>query len=256
VSPWLRRWFHWYVRRYVARRFAAVRIAHGGWPPAPVESVEGPLVVFLNHPAWWDPLTAALAALRYFPDRTHFAPMDAAQLEKYAVLKRLGFFGVERGTPHGVRSFLTTGRVILSHADSVLWLTPQGAFTDPRVRPARIEPGLTHLAHSMTCGAVLPLAVEYPFWTEPRPEMLIRFGGPLRPAPGRPTAQWRSALERALERTQDALAADALTQDPARFDTLLHGRRRMAGVYGLWQRCRGLFLRNDPARDAAGKPVR
>src|SRR5688500_10539954 len=93
--PALVRWFTWYARRFVRRNFHAVRVLRDTAPPA----FEGrPILVAMNHPSWWDPMLALVAATEYYPRRRHFAPIDAAMLRKYRLFARLGFFGVEPET--------------------------------------------------------------------------------------------------------------------------------------------------------------
>ena len=94
-SPWLIRLFTRHVKRfYLARDFHAVRLSRSGRPgPVP----DGPLIVVLNHPSWWDPLVA-LVLTELFPDRAHYAPMDADALRRYRIFERLGMFGIEPGT--------------------------------------------------------------------------------------------------------------------------------------------------------------
>jgi hypothetical protein len=41
-----------------------------------------------------------------------------------------------------------------------------------------------------------------------------------------------------LEETQDALACDAMSHDPARFETVLTGSAGVGGVYDAWRRVR------------------
>ena len=56
-----------------------------------------------------------------------------------------------------------------------LMMTPQGEFTDVRSRPVQFKPGLARLAAD--CGAIVqPLATEFVFWEESRPEILLHFG--------------------------------------------------------------------------------
>ncbi len=108
--------------------FDAVRLSVGGRPgPVP----DGALIVVLNHPSWWDPLVA-LVLTELFPDRTHFAPMDADSLRRYQFFERLGMFGVELGTRRGQRDFLRISRFILARERTALWVTAQGRFADPR----------------------------------------------------------------------------------------------------------------------------
>ncbi len=58
----------------------------------------------------------------------------------------------------------------------MLWITAEGAFTDHRARPVALRPGLAHLARQVPGAVILPLALDYTFWNESRPEALLRFG--------------------------------------------------------------------------------
>lgn len=234
-SPRLFELFRWYGRRYVARHVHAVRLARGGFRPG-ADDPAGPVLVVMNHPSWWDPMIG-LVLSELWPGRRHFAPIDAAGLAKYRFLGRLGFFGIEPGTPRGARQFLRQGLAALADPAAMLWVTAQGRFADPRERPTRLKDGVGHLAHRMAAGCVLPLALEYAFWDERTPEALARFGPPI-PAAGGPSSPgaWTACLQDALQATQDDLAADAISRDPARFETILTGAAGVGGVYDLWRR--------------------
>ncbi len=136
--------------------------------------------------------------------------------------------------------FLRTARAVLARPGAILWVTAEGVFTDPRSRPVRIAPGIAHLARSVERLVLIPLALEYPFWNERRPEALARFGRPvLQPeAENRSTDQWRELLEQRLEENMDQLAAEARSRDPKRFRTLVGGKVGVGGVYDAWRRLR------------------
>ncbi len=223
VSPALRRWFVWYARRYLRRHFHAVRVLR----EAPAPAVEnGPAIFFLNHASWWDPLTAILLSQRYYANLSAFAPMDEKALRKYAFMSRLGFFPVERGTPRGARQFLESAGAILASPGNALWLTPQGFFTDARARPVRLEPGLDHLAKRFPEMVRVPVAIEYTWWFERSPEILVAFGkSDAPPAP-------------ALEAAQDRLAAAAMERREDAFETILSGRAGVGGIYDGWRKLR------------------
>jgi 1-acyl-sn-glycerol-3-phosphate acyltransferase len=227
-------WFTLYARWYVARHFHAVRL-HGGPPALPPAGT--PLVVYLNHAAWWDPLLCLLLRAQFFAGRRSHAPMDEAMLRRYRFFARLGFFGVEQNTARGAARFLRTAEAILAAPASVLWLTPQGRFCDVRERPARFKPGLGHLAARLDHAVFLPLALEITHWEERTPEALARFGEPIVASPGNRLAPetWSARLEAALEAAQDRLAAGACRRDPAEFQTLLRGAAGVGGVYDLWR---------------------
>lgn len=251
ISPGLFALFCRYGERYLARNFHAVRMSRAGRLDR--GALQGlPLVVYLNHPSWWDPMLCLLLADRLFPGRRHYGPIDGAALAKYRFFERLGFFGIEAGTVQGARRFLEVGRRIVERPDSVLWITAQGGFTDARARPVQLRPGLAHLVARMRKGAVLPLAVEYPFWGERYPEALLRFGRvmdvsetTLRPA------EWNVVLGQWLESAQDELAAESLERDPARFQTLVAGGAGVGGVYDTWRRFRA-WLRGERFRPEHG----
>jgi diapolycopene oxygenase len=240
-TPWLVRGFTRYVRRYLRRHFHAVRLAQGGRPEVPAE---GPLVIVLNHPSWWDPLVGAVLA-GLFPGREHYAPIEAAALARYRFFERLGLFGVQPGTPQGAREFLRTGAAVLARPNAALWVTAQGEFTDPRQRPVRLRAGVGHLLRRLEGGVVLPLALEYPFWQERFPEALARFGAPIPIGRGldRSVEEWMGRLEVGLTAVQDALSDDALRRDPQRFEVLLGGKSGVGGVYDCWRRLRAWLRR-------------
>jgi 1-acyl-sn-glycerol-3-phosphate acyltransferase len=236
---WLR-WFTAYTRWYVARHFHAVRLL--GVAPAPPPP-EIPLVVYLNHPSWWDPLLCLLARAAFFAERRSFAPIEAAMLARYRFFARLGFFGIEPDSARGAARFLRVAGTILRTPNAALWLTPQGRFCDARQRPAGFKPGLGHLAARLERAVFLPLALEITYWEERTPEALLHFGRPVevsRQTPRLPAA-WTACLEAALVQAQEALASAALRRDPAEFQVLLRGAAGVGGGYDLWRRLRAAW---------------
>jgi hypothetical protein len=87
----------------------------------------------------------------------------------------------------------------------------------------------------------VPLALEYAFWEERKPEVLGRFGEveiveqctSRRPARA---GDWTCHFEEKLARTQDALAAEVRRREPADFRTLLHARSGVGLGYDTWRR--------------------
>ncbi len=233
-SPWLYDWFVWYIKRYQLRKcFTAVRLDEES--PVPTVPDNLPLIVVLNHASWWDPLVCMLAN-ELFPERIGYAPIDMDMLKKYAIFGKLGFFGVEQGTLWGAREFLKTSEAILKQPHTGLWITAQGEFYDVRSRPIKLRGGLGYLLHRMPRAVVVPLAIEYPFWNEKTPEVLLRFGPAIETVgESRRHAEWTSYLEEALSQTMDALATRSLTRSPKGFTSLLEGKVGVGGIYDLWR---------------------
>ncbi|MBL9122124.1 MAG: lysophospholipid acyltransferase family protein [Planctomycetaceae bacterium] len=237
VSPAIWRVFSSYVTRYLRKQFHGVRVLRtGAFPQVAGE----PLAIYLNHPSWWDPLVCICLARNYLNDRTSYGPFDSEALARYRILERIGCFGVEQGSLRGTIRFLQIGGEILRRPLTALWITAQGEFVDPRSRPVALRAGLGHLAARAERGAFVPLAIEYVFWTERSPEVLLSFGEPLRAGsealPCGDTRACSEALAARLERTQDQLAQAAQRRDPAEFTTVLSGRVGVNWFYDTWRR--------------------
>jgi 1-acyl-sn-glycerol-3-phosphate acyltransferase len=246
-SHGLNGWFMAYVRRYLRRHFHALRLLRGE-PPGPdhPDLAGQPVIFYANHPSWWDPLVFLTIGELLYPDRMVYGPIDATALGKYRFMEKIGFIGIEPGTWRGSARFLRMAKAASRRSDVIFWITAQGEFVDPRVRPVAIRPGVAHALEGRTNGLVVPLAVEYPFWTERFPEALVAFGPALRitDAPGRSADEWDAVLATALEATQDRLATAARQRDPAAFRTLHSGRVGVGGVYDTVRRV-GAWLRGE-----------
>jgi 1-acyl-sn-glycerol-3-phosphate acyltransferase len=231
---WLVRLFSWYALRYVRRHFHAVRLS--GSAPMP-EAAGSPVIVYMNHPAWWDPMIGIVVAKRFFGQRRHYAPMDAAALEKYRFFRRLGFFGVKPASTSGAMAFIRTGRAVLRQPGGVLWLTPQGRFVDVRARPVVLQAGMARLAARVPGCVLVPLAVEYVYWEERFPEALLRFGEAVHVGDGTPEdcEELSGLLADRLAEAQDVLAAEAIARSPRDFEVILGGRSGVGGVYDWWR---------------------
>lgn len=230
--PWLFRKFRKYSHKYAARHFHAVRVAKNAPPP---RSWQGPAILVLNHPSWWDPIIAFVLS-SYWPTRLDYAPMDDAALNKYSILSRVGLFGVKQGTIAGAADFLKLSRAVLARDDASIWITAQGQFTDVRERPVRLMPGVGHLAAELRHGVIIPVALEYPFWDERTPEALIGFGPAIHSGEAHSPRDWTRLIAVALESAQDRLAIEARSRDAKRFHTIVAGRAGVGGMYDLGRR--------------------
>lgn len=243
--------FHVAFRRQFADSFGALRVPRWGLPRVPPGR---PAIILMNHPGWWDGVMVMLLMRRFFLDRPGFTPMDAAALEKYRFMRRLGVFGIEQNTARGAVRFLQTAREVLRDPCHMLWMNAPGRFADVRERPVPLAPGVTRLPEVAPEALLVPTAIEYTHWTERRGEALVAFGAPLDGATlaAMPRAPRTEAIRAAHAAVMDRLAADAISRDPARFEVALEGGRGMGGLYGLVQYARALLRgeRHDPRHDA------
>lgn len=222
------------MRRYLRREFHAVR-ANG------VSSANlrkgGPLIIYTNHTSWWDPMICYLLASILAPERRHYAPMDAEALERYAILKRIGCFPIDIRSARGAVQFLRMGEAVV-RSGGVLWVTPQGRFADVRERPLTLKPGLATLAARLGECTLVPVAMEYPFWDERKPEALVEISEPII-VHGDTAEHLETRLTAALEAAMDRLRETALTRDPQAFErVLLRGTVGVGGFYAIGKRIR------------------
>ncbi|MEK0446406.1 MAG: hypothetical protein RLZZ399_1727 [Verrucomicrobiota bacterium] len=227
--------FRRYIHRALRRHFCSVLMAGRGGL-AGVDP-QRPLIVYLNHASWWDPLISMWLGWKLFSNRPQYGPIDAPQLERYPFFRWLGFFGVEKASSAGARTFLRVAGQVLSESGSMLWITPQGRFADVRERPPGLSGGIAHLALRVPGVQLLPLALEYGFGQERLPHIFLRFGEIITP-----DAQDASAddlhlrLESALEAAQGELAGLVCQRDTGVFEQILAGQGGVSRPYDLWRR--------------------
>lgn len=236
--------------RTFAGSFQALRVAKRAEADYPRDT---PLILLANHPSWWDGVLFMLLLRRQFPGRPSFFPMDAAALEKYRFMKRLGVFGIEQESARGAVKFLRTARQVLDGPDHMLWMNAPGRFADVRERPVPIAPGAVRLPEIAPHARIGTMAFEYTHWTEKRGEALVAFG-PSVPGEELAALDRDTRLERLrgmLTATMDTLAEDAISRDPSRFRTIVEGKAGVGGIYGLVQYVRALRRgeRYDPRHE-------
>lgn len=245
--------FRRYVRRFVNKNFNAVRVAgreHVQQLPP------GPIVCFINHPGWWDPMTGVLITDRLFPERRFFAPIDGEALSRYPILNRLGFYPVSQASAASAKQFLQHSRALLKSPNTMLWLTPTGKFSDVR-RSDSFMSGLSSLVDRNYTGTLLAMAIEYTFWNERYPELLVEFAPPIDcSALPADRAERTRLLEACLAGTQSSLAKRAIARDPAAFSTFSIGNAGIGGLYDAWRRL-SAWMRGKPfhARHTEADPL-
>jgi 1-acyl-sn-glycerol-3-phosphate acyltransferase len=232
--------FSVYLRWYMKRHFHALRVANAGRIPPQAQ----PLILFTNHASWWDPLTGMLLGRALLPRREHYAPMDEAALAHYSVFRPMGFFPVDNASPRGAAQLLRAGHQVLARPGAVLWITPESQFQDVRKRPIVFKPGLGALMNRSGRLTCVPIAMEYVYWNERLPEILVNVGEPLEIADGsmEDARTWTNLLSNAMAATLDELTMLAVERDPEAFETVLAGSSGIGGVYGLWKRITGAIV--------------
>ena len=231
--------FRLYLSWFVPRHFHALRIANAKRFPLTAH----PLIVCINHASWWDPILILLLTHHLAPGRFAFAPMEAQALEHYGFFRKLGAFPVDNTSSRAGAHFLRQAAAVLSIRSSILWMTPEGHFTDVRQRPLAWKPGTAALTRHLGTCTVVPLAIEYTFWDERLPEVLCNIGEPIHfTASDTSSTEKRTAqLQLAMTLQQDELASLAAQRDASLFGPVFAGRAGVSLLYDLWLRARSLL---------------
>jgi len=222
-----------YLRWYLKRHFHSIRVANAGRIPPQAQ----PLILFSNHASWWDPLTTMLLGQTILPHREHYAPMDETALARNNIFHPMGFFPVDNGSPRGAAQLLRAGYQVLARPGAVLWIAPESQCQDVRKRPIVFRPGLGGLMSRSGRLTCVPISIEYVYWSDRLPEILVNVGEPLEIADGtmEDARTWTNLLSYAMAATLDELAMLALERDPSSFETILTGASGIGGVYEIWK---------------------
>jgi chlorobactene lauroyltransferase len=189
---------------------------------------EGPLVVYMNHPGWWDGYMAFLLDKIVFRERFEsYIMMEEKQLRAYRFFTLCGAFSVDRKRPGDAeRSVNYISRLLRERRNRILWILPQGRIAPNDQRPLRVFPGAARVA--LRSGALLwPVALRYEFRGEQRPEAFIRVGPPHLPQPGTNDEALTETIRARLTTAVDAL------RDEVNADRLDHYRVLLAGRPGI-----------------------
>ncbi|MDA7878046.1 lysophospholipid acyltransferase family protein [bacterium] len=244
VPAWFQNGFHRFLRPFLKRHFHAVAVESESRKSLDFDADE-PLLIFANHPSWWDPLIAHFLNRSLFPGRQFYAPIDAEALEQYSVFGKLGFYGVRMNTTSGAAAFLKQTTAILDGGQNAIWITPEGRFADVRDHDAELMPGLAHICKKVDRGVVVPMALEYTFWDERLPVCLAMFGEPVRIADfgNESKIEWREKLSSELRSTQHQLSELVIARSSDPFDDLLMGKAGAGMFYDSVRRVRSVIAR-------------
>ncbi len=160
-------------------------------------------------------------------------------------MKKLGFYPTQMNSHAGAANFLRNSNAILDQKNSVIWLTPEGRFCDIRDQSADLMPGLPHLVANRDKLAVVSLAIEYVFWNEQKPYMLMRLSEPIftQELPTRNKVEVNAILTKNLRDNQAALAKLAIARSISPFQLIKNSSKRPSHMYDFARLMKSIFQR-------------
>jgi chlorobactene lauroyltransferase len=227
--PWLERLYLAYGRRLMRRAFARVWVGGAEWPVG-----DGPMLAYLNHPAWWDPILAVFLS-RYVARFDGYGPMDRAQLQRFPFFRRVGCFGTTTDGVDDTRALATyAARLLHAGPRRALWLFAQGGLQPARA-PLVFRSGVARLSRAVPDAPLVPVALRYELRDQQRPEIFVRVGEPSHAAPqGESAATHTRRLERRLAEVLARLDADLSANDLRDYRVVLRGRRSVSERYATF----------------------
>ncbi len=233
-SPFLQALLVRYFTRRMRGRFAALHVKGAEHVRAAEAGV--PVVLYGNHPAWWDavvPLYLSNVLFRH----DAYAMMEERQLARYGFFRAVGCFSVDRENPRSAMRSLRYAADLLRGTDRVLWIYPQGELLAVERRPLRFQGGTARLLRDLADVTAIPFALRYEFVEQEAPEIFVAFGPPWR-IRGEERVELdmtTSILEQLVEFEMDVQRDEVMERDFQRYDTVLRGRE---SINARWDRIR------------------
>ena len=139
-----------------------------------------PNIIFAPHNNWWDGIVGYNLMRRAFKVRTR---MMIEEMNRFPLFALIGAFPVNKASAQEAMKALKYIVDDLKDADMGFWIFPQGIVRPPNYRPIEFQTGLAYVAQNVAKkhGGVnlIPVAVNYTFLREDRPECLAEVGEPI-----------------------------------------------------------------------------
>lgn len=136
-----------------------------------------PTIFFAPHSNWWDGMIGHVICNRICHKEIRIM---IEELNRFPILRRAGGFSVNKKSAQSSMQSLQYAVRTLKDPNSILYLFPQGIINPPDHRPIKFQTGLAYIAQKAVkeYGQVnlIPIAVNYFFLRDNRPEILIEFG--------------------------------------------------------------------------------
>lgn len=139
-----------------------------------------PSIIYATHNNWWDGIVGYNLMRRAFKVRSR---MMIEELNRFPLFALIGAFPVNKASAQEAIKSLKFISEDLNSPDMGFWIFPQGIVRPPNYRPMEFQTGMIYVAQNVAkkCGGVnlIPVAVNYTFLREDRPECLAEVGEPI-----------------------------------------------------------------------------
>ena len=136
-----------------------------------------PTILFAPHCNWWDGIVLYNTTHRIFHKEIR---LMVEELNRFPLLRRGGAYSVNKKSPQSAMKALKCSVDVVGDLRNMLCIFPQGIIRPPHFRPIEFQTGLAYIAENALkkYGKVnlIPMAVDYAFFRDNRPEVIVEFG--------------------------------------------------------------------------------
>lgn len=136
-----------------------------------------PTILFAPHCNWWDGIVLYNTTHRIFHKEIR---LMVEELNRFPLLRRGGAYSVNKKSPQSAMKALQYSVDVVGDLRNILCIFPQGIIRPPHYRPIEFQTGLAYIAENAVkrYGKVnlIPMAVDYAFFRDNRPEVVVEFG--------------------------------------------------------------------------------
>ncbi len=136
-----------------------------------------PTILFAPHCNWWDGIVLYNITHRIFHKEIR---LMVEELNRFPLLRRGGAYSVNKKSPQSAMKALQYSVDVVGDLRNILCIFPQGIIRPPHFRPFEFQTGLTYIAQNAVkkYGKInlIPVAVDYCFFRDNRPEVVVKFG--------------------------------------------------------------------------------
>jgi 1-acyl-sn-glycerol-3-phosphate acyltransferase len=138
-----------------------------------------PTILYAPHCNWWDGIVFYNIVHRIFHKEIR---MMIEELNRFPLFHRGGGYPVNKKSPQSAMKALKYSVDVVCDLKNILCIFPQGIIRPPHFRPIEFQTGLAYIAQNAAkrMGKVnlVPIAFDYCFFRDNRPEVVIEFGKP------------------------------------------------------------------------------
>ena len=161
--------------RMVEDRFCAFR--YKGLENFLNRDTQAPTIFFAPHSNWWDGIVGYNICNRLCKKQIR---LMVEELNRFPILRRGGAFSVNKKSPQASMEALQYAVRVIKDLNNILYIYPQGIIKPPNHRPIEFQSGVSYIAQkaAKAYGKVnlVPIAVNYFFLRDNRPEVWVEFG--------------------------------------------------------------------------------